>query len=65
MSFMPNIIYKKDDKEVVSDLLSKMLDDRVIMLMTPINNISMTSVISQLLYLNVKDNNGVVTLFQT
>ena len=55
MSFMPNIIYKKDDKEVVSDLLTKMLDDRVIMLMTPVNNISMTSVISQLLYLNVKD----------
>ena len=49
MSFMPNIIYKKDDKEVVSDLLTKMLDDRVIMLMTPVNNISMTSVISQLL----------------
>ncbi len=55
MSFMPNIIYKKDDKEVVSDLLTKMLDDRVIMLMTPVNNISMTSVISQLLYLNAKD----------
>lgn len=55
MSFMPSIIYKKDDKEVVSDLLTKMLDDRVIMLMTPVNNISMTSVISQLLYLNAKD----------
>ena len=55
MSFMPNIIYKKDDKEVVSDLLTKMLEDRVIMLMTPVNNISMTSVISQLLYLNAKD----------
>ncbi len=55
MSFMPNIIYKKDDKEVVSDLLTKMLDDRVIMLMTPVNNISMTSVISQLLYLHAKD----------
>ena len=55
MSFMPNIIYKKDDKEVVSDLLTKMLDDRIIMLMTPVNNISMTSVISQLLYLNAKD----------
>lgn len=55
MSFMPNIIYKKDDKEVVSDLLTKMLDDRVIMLMTSVNNISMTSVISQLLYLNAKD----------
>ena len=55
MSFMPNIIYKKDDKEAVSDLLTKMLDDRVIMLMTPVNNISMTSVISQLLYLNAKD----------
>ncbi len=55
MSFMPSITYKKDDKEVVSDLLTKMLDDRVIMLMTPVNNISMTSVISQLLYLNVKD----------
>ena len=59
---MPNIIYKKDDKEVVSDLLTKMLDDRVIMLMTPVNNISMTSVISQLLYLNVKDNTKIVVI---
>jgi ATP-dependent Clp protease protease subunit len=59
---MPSIIYKKDDKEVVSDLLTKMLDDRVIMLMTPVNNISMTSVISQLLYLNVKDNNSPIHL---
>ena len=63
MSFMPNIIYKKDDKEVVSDLLTKMLDDRVIMLMTPVNNISMTSVISQLLYLNVKDNKSPIHLY--
>jgi ATP-dependent protease ClpP protease subunit len=30
-------------------------DDCVIMSMTPVNNISMTSVISQLLYLNAKD----------
>ena len=63
MSFMPNIIYKKDDKEVVSDLLTKMLDDRVIMLMTPVNNISMTSVISQLLYLNVKDPSSPIHLY--
>jgi ATP-dependent Clp protease protease subunit len=63
MSFMPSIIYKKDDKEVVSDLLTKMLDDRVIMLMTPVNNISMTSVISQLLYLNVKDNKSPIHLY--
>ena len=63
MSFMPNIIYKKDDKEVVSDLLTKMLDDRVIMLMTPVNNISMTSVISQLLYLNVKDSKKPIHLY--
>ena len=63
MSFMPNIIYKKDDKEVVSDLLTKMLDDRVIMLMTPVNNISMTSVISQLLYLNVKDSKKRIHLY--
>ena len=63
MSFMPSIIYKKDDKEVVSDLLTKMLDDRVIMLMTPVNNISMTSVISQLLYLNVKDSKKPIHLY--
>ncbi len=63
MSFMPSIIYKKDDKEVVSDLLTKMLDDRVIMLMTPVNNISMTSVISQLLYLNVKDPSSPIHLY--
>ena len=63
MSFMPNIIYKKDDKEVVSDLLTKMLDDRVIMLMTPVNNISMTSVISQLLYLNEKDSKKPIHLY--
>ena len=55
MSFMPSITYTKDDKEIRSDLLTKMLEDRVIMLMTPVNNISMTSVISQLLYLNAKD----------
>jgi ATP-dependent Clp protease protease subunit len=60
---MTSIIYKKDDKEVVSDLLTKMLDDRVIMLMTPVNNISMTSVISQLLYLNVKDNKSPIHLY--
>ena len=63
MSFMPSIIYKKDDKEIVSDLLTKMLDDRVIMLMTPVNNISMTSVISQLLYLNVKDPSSPIHLY--
>ena len=63
MSFMPSIIYKKDDKEDVSDLLTKMLDDRVIMLMTPVNNISMTSVISQLLYLNVKDPSSPIQLY--
>ena len=63
MSFMPNIIYKKDDKEFVSDLLTKMLDDRVIMLMTPVNNISITSVISQLLYLNVKDSKKPIHLY--
>ena len=63
MSFMPSITYTKDDKEIRSDLLTKMLDDRVIMLMTPVNNISMTSVISQLLYLNVKDSKKPIHLY--
>ena len=63
MSFMPSITYTKDDKEIRSDLLTKMLEDRVIMLMTPVNNISMTSVISQLLYLNVKDNKSPIHLY--
>lgn len=63
MSFMPSITYTKDDKEIRSDLLTKMLEDRVIMLMTPVNNISMTSVISQLLYLNVKDPSSPIHLY--
>ncbi|MFA7083770.1 MAG: ATP-dependent Clp protease proteolytic subunit [Arcobacteraceae bacterium] len=63
MSFMPNVIYKKDDKEVVSDLLTKMLDDRVIMLMTPVNNIAMTSIISQLLFLNAKNSKKPIHLY--
>ena len=63
MSFMPNIIYKKDDKEVVSDLLTKILDDRVIMLMTPVNNIAMTSIISQLLFLNAKNSKKPIHLY--
>ena len=63
MSFMPSITYTKDDKEIRSDLLTKMLEDRVIMLMTPVNNISMTSVISQLLYLNVKDSKKPIHLY--
>ena len=63
MSFMPSITYTKDDKEIRSDLLTKMLEDRVIMLMTPVNNISMTSVISQLLYLNAKDSKKPIHLY--
>lgn len=63
MSFMPNIIYKKNDKEVVSDLFTKMLDDRVIMLMYPINTSGMAAVISQLLYLNSKNNKKPIHMY--
>lgn len=63
MSFAPNIIYKKDNKEVVSDLFTKMLDDRVILLTTPINTMSMTTIISQIMYLNAKSSKKPIHLY--
>lgn len=63
MSFVPNISYKKNDREVVTDIFSKMLDDRVILLTTPINTLSMTTVVSQLMYLNAKNHKKAIHLY--
>lgn len=63
MPIIPNITYKKDEKEMVSDIFSKMLDDRVILLTEGINTMTMTSVVSQMMYLNAVDNKQPIHLY--
>ena len=59
MNYVPNILDKNNNKEIVYDLFSKLLEDRVILLTGEINDITSNIIISELLYLDSISNEDI------
>lgn len=59
MNYVPNILEKNNNKEIVYDLFSKLLEDRVILLTGEINDITSNIIISELLYLDSISNEDI------
>ena len=59
MNYVPNILDKNNNKEIVYDLCSKLLEDRVILLTGEINDITSNIIISELLYLDSISNEDI------
>lgn len=55
MHLVPTVILKKQSKEYIYDIYSRLLEDRIIMLCGEINDEMASSIISQLLYLDSLD----------
>jgi ATP-dependent Clp protease protease subunit len=59
MNYVPNILDKNNNKEIVYDLFSKLLEDRLILLTGEINDITSNIIISELLYLDSISNEDI------
>jgi len=55
MNLIPTVIEKKGQRERVYDIYSRLLEDRIIFLAGPVNDILANSVIAQILFLASKD----------
>ena len=62
-SFMPYVIERTSTGERSYDLLSRLLEDRIILLSGEVNDASATSIIAQLIYLEGKDPNKDISLY--
>ncbi|MCD8028980.1 MAG: ATP-dependent Clp protease proteolytic subunit [Erysipelotrichaceae bacterium] len=63
MPYIPTVILKRNTKEYVYDIYSRLLEDRVIMLCGEINDEMASSIISQLLYLESIDKNSDIDMY--
>lgn len=59
MNYVPNVLDKNNNKEIVYDLFSKLLEDRVILLTGEINDMTSNIIISELLYLDSISNEDI------
>lgn len=59
MNIIPSIIDKKDGNQMVYDIYSRLLEDRIIFISGEINDDLANSVIGQLLYLDSKSNDDI------
>ena len=62
-SFMPYVIERTSTGERSYDLLSRLLEDRIILLSGEVNDASATSIIAQLIYLEGKDPSKDISLY--
>lgn len=63
MHLIPTVILKKQSKEYVYDIYSRLLEDRIIMLCGEINDEMASSVVSQLLYLDSLDSHSDIYMY--
>ncbi|MCD7840140.1 MAG: ATP-dependent Clp protease proteolytic subunit [Erysipelotrichaceae bacterium] len=63
MPYIPTVILKRNSKEYVYDIYSRLLEDRIIMLCGEINDEMASSIISQLLYLESLDRNSDIDMY--
>ena len=63
MNLIPTVIEKSQFGERAYDIYSRLLEDRIIFLGGPINDVSANSVIAQLLFLEHKDPKKDITLY--
>ena len=63
MQFIPYISEIDGKREKTTDIFSRLLEDRIIMLFDEINDTTASSVISQMLYLESKDPNKDIILY--
>ncbi len=63
MPYIPTVILKRNTKEYVYDIYSRLLEDRIIMLCGEINDEMSCSIISQLLYLESMDRNSDIDMY--
>jgi len=62
-SYMPYVIERTSTGERSYDLLSRLLEDRIILLSGEVNDASATSIIAQLIYLEGKDPSKDISLY--
>ena len=62
-SYMPYVVERTSSGERSYDLLSRLLEDRIILLSGEVNDASATSIIAQLIYLEGKDPNKDISLY--
>ena len=63
-SFIPTVTTQTPDgNRVMTDILSKLVDDRIILISGPIDTNMATSVIAQLLFLDSKDNSSDIQIY--
>ena len=63
MHFIPTVILKKQSKEYAYDIFSRLLEDRIIMLCGEINDEVASSIVSQLLYLELLDSSADIYMY--
>lgn len=60
---VPNVIQRSGNYERVMDIFSRLLEDRIIMLTSPINDDTATIIIAQLLYLESENVNTPINIY--
>jgi ATP-dependent Clp protease protease subunit len=55
MAYLPTVTFNEDGETISMGLFSKLYEDRIILLHEPITPISMSAIVSQLMFLNAKD----------
>lgn len=63
MYLIPTVIEKSNNREYAYDIYSKLLEDRIVMLTGTIDDKLASSIISQLLYLESKDNDSDISIY--
>lgn len=63
MPILPNVIHRSGQSERITDIFSRLLGDRIVMLTSEIDDISSTLITCQLLYLQSEDANSVINLY--
>lgn len=59
MNIIPTVIEKRNNKEIVYDLYSRLLKDRIVFIVGEIDDTSANIVVSELLYLDSINNNDI------